>query len=329
MDETLQKKVELFVENNEIMKGQFGFQDSRMRMVCANIYSNQGKKVNVSKIKECIYIIKTNTGLFSNFKGTAKIALATMLSLEEDPNIAFGKIQSIYEKLRENFNSSDYLPVVAFLIGQLNDEDSLEYTIRKAKCIYERMKREHRFLTSSEDVTYAVLFALSAIPEDRAITEMEHCYRNLKTVFRSSNAVQSLSHVLALDEFVSTEEKCQKVFDMFALLKRKKNKFDTGYELAILGVLALSSDNIEKAVDDIIEVSTFLKPIKGFGDWSIGRGTRLMFAAMLVESSYTNHKHPAMGTAALNSMTSLIIAEEAAMCACMAASAAAAASANS
>lgn len=331
MNETLQKKVELFIENSTIMKQEFAFQDSRMRMVCANIYSNQGRKVDANKIRDCLKIIKDNTGLFSGFKGTARIALAAMLSLEEDPDRAFQKIHSIYDKLRTQFPSSDYLPVTAFLIAQINEEESLEYIIVKAKSIYGRMKKEHRFITSSEDVTYAVLFALSTIPEDRAITEMERCYNNLKTVFRSGNPVQSLSHVLALDEFASAEEKCKKVIDMYDLLKQKKNRFDTGYELATLGVLALTSEDINKTVDDIIEVSAFLKPIKGFGDWSIGRGTRLMFAAMLVESSYTNQMQPAMGTAALNSITSVIIAEEAAMCACMAASAsaAAAASANS
>ena len=55
------------------------------------------------------------------------------------------------------------------------------------------------FLTGSEDTVFTVLMALSGRDDDALIADMEESYTILKTRFKDSDSVQSVSHILALD----------------------------------------------------------------------------------------------------------------------------------
>jgi len=324
MNDLLKQRCELFVKNRDIMKDNFRWENTMMFPLCASIYTERGLEINPDKIKLCKEIIKENTGIFSSFKGIPLIAFATMLSLENNPESKFLEILKIYDILRNEFYASSYLPLSAFVISYMSEADDYERVAEKAKDIYVKMKKEHPLLTSSEDNGYAVLFSLSDFQADEAIEEMERCYDILHGKFFSSNAVQSLSHTLTLGE-ESSAEKCNKVIDIFDQLKERNCKFGTGEELSVLGLLAITTENIDTAVTDIVEVSEYLLSCKGFGAFSLGKTQRIMYSAILVsQENKKQFSEHAMNVAAINSITNIIIAQHAAMTAVMASSAAAA-----
>lgn len=329
MNDLLKQRCELFVKNRDIIKDNFKWENSMMFPVCASIYTERGLEMNPDKIKLCKEIIKRNTGIFSNFKGIPFMALVTLLSLEDNPESKFLDVLKIYDILRNEFHSSPYLPLSSFVISYISGTDDYENVVMKSKEIYKKMKNEHPFLTSSEDSGYAVLTALSNLQVDEAIDEMEKCYDIMNGKFFSANAVQSLSHTLALGE-ESSVEKCNKVTNIFDQLKERNCKYGTGVELSVLGLLAITTNDIDAAVNDIVEFSDYLLTCKGFGAFGIGKAQRIMYSAILV--SQENKKQFSLNTinfAAVNSITNIIIAQQAAMTAVIASSAAASASANS
>ncbi len=328
MNDLLKQRCGLFVKNRDIMKENFKWENSMMFPLCASIYTERGLEMKPDKMKLCKEIIKRNTGIFSSFKGIPFMALVTLLSLEDNPESKFTEVLKIYDILRNEFHSSSYLPLSAFVISYISETDDYVRVTQKAKDIYMKMKNEHPFLTSSEDCGYAVLTALSNFEPDEAIDEMEKCYDILKDKFFSANAVQSLSHILALGE-ESSIDKCNKAINIFNQLKERNCKFGTGVELSVLGLLAIAAENIDETIDEIVEVNEYLASIKGFGAFGIGKTQRIMYSAILVsQENKKQFSEHAMNIAAVNSITNLIIAQQAAMTAVIASSAAAS-SANS
>ena len=328
MIDSLKQRCDLFVKNRDIMKSNFKCDNSMLFPLCASLYAEKGLEIDPNKIKASKEIIKNNTGIFSNFKSTQLLALATMLSFVVDIEGKMQEILKIYEILKKDFRTSVYLPLSAFVISDMVADRDYERVARKANEIYQKMKTEHPFLTSGEDSGFAVLFAISDISSDAAIVEMEKCYEILRHKFFSANAVQSLSHTLALGEGDAIK-KCNNAIKIFERLKDRNCKFGPDMELSVLGILALASNNTEKVVNDISETSDYLLTYKGFGAFGMGKTHRIMYSAILVSQEYKKQcSENIINIATVNSVTSIIIAQQAVMAAIIAASAASSTSNN-
>jgi len=115
--------------------------------------------------------------------------------------------------------------------------------------------------------------------------------------------------------------------ELFEKLKERGYKYGTGYELATLGVLAMLPADVGTIADDTVQAAEFLSEQKGYGILGMTKRQRLMHAGMIVTSDYMV-ECTSMQTAAVSSTISLIIAQQTAMCAAIAASAANNASSN-
>ncbi|MBQ7956305.1 MAG: DUF4003 domain-containing protein [Lachnospiraceae bacterium] len=329
MRETLTTLCNQFAENKELIKEAFTWERTEMYPVCAAVFADKGKTADVEKMKACKAILKEQTGVFSDFRGNGLLALISMLALSADPKAKMQDALQMHSKLKEHFWSSAYLPVAAMVVANMAEVEKYDELAARTKNIYDLMKNEHPFLTSGEDSVFAALLAFSELTDQQVVAEMERCYRILKPDFFSGNAVQSLSHVLALGEG-SAEQKCRRVMSLYEGLRTKGCKYGTDYELATLGVLALLPVDDTTIINEMVEVDNFLAEQKGYGLFGYTKKQRLMHASMLVSSSYMeNSENPAMNTAAISGTISMIAAQQAAMCAVIAStSAAAAASSN-
>ena len=326
MEQSLKERTELFVRNRDIIKSNFKWDNSTLHPLCACLYTEQNMDVDANQINLAKEIIKRNTKLFSVYRSNVFLVYATLLSLEKNPENKFNKVLNAYESLKNEFWSSEYLPLSAFVMANMVEDSEHDPIVKKAKDIYQRMRKEHPFLTSGEDSGFAVMFALSDLTVDNAINEIERCYQQLKDNFFSKNAVQSLSHTLALGEEI-TLKKCKRVMDIFNGLKQKGSKFGTGVELSVLGVFAITTDDIYHIVNDIIEVNEYLLNSKGFGAFGTGRSQRMMYSAIIVMQEYSAHpKGNLMNMTSINAITNIIIAQQIAVSATIAASIAASSS---
>ena len=326
MRSTLSTLCNNFIENRDVIKSDYIFESSYMYPVAAAIFTGAHQRADSARLKEAEYILKDNTGIFSNFRGTLNLPMIALLAVSQNPEEKMRNAMDVYRRLKELFWTSTYLPVASMVIADLVAPQEYSAVAARTRHIYELMKGEHPFLTSAEDSVFAALLALSDLTDEQIVAETEYCYQLLNGEFWSGNSVQSLSHVLAMGQG-SPEAKCRKTIELYQTLKENGMRYGRQYELATLGVLALLPVGVDGLMMDMAEVDEFLSGQRGYGFFGVGRKQRLMHAAMLVASNYTSEEpnHTIMNSAALNSTIALIIAQEMAICATIAASSAAAA----
>lgn len=311
-----------FIENRNTIKSAFGWDSEYIYPVCASIFMDKGQKVDVQKMKHCEKVLKSKTGVFSDFRGDGKLAMISMLALSENPEEKLNQAMQIHGMLKKQCISSQCLSITAITIANMTEPEKYEEIVSRTGSIYQRMKKEHPFLTSGEDSVFAALLAITNQSEAQILSETEQCYKTLKNKFFSGNAVQSVSHVLALAEG-KPEEKCEKVKVLFDEMAKKGYRYGTEYELATLAVLALKSEDVPKIIEDIKAVDGFLAGKSGYGLFGLGRKQRLMHAGMIVSTEYNGQNdNSVMNSSAISGTVSMIAAQQAAMCAIIASTAA-------
>lgn len=330
VQEILLNKCDLFIENYQILKKNFIWDYSNMHRLGALFYANAGRKADPEAIKAAKEFIKENTGFFSCFKETTFFALAVMLSLEENPKETFRKTLKVYDEMKmDGFHSSVYLTLASFSIARQIPAEEIPAVINKAKGIYDAMKKEHRFLTSTDDYGYAAMLAMSDRTISQAIADMEYCYELLKPEFGAGNSLQSLTHVLTLAE-ETAEVKCLKARKIYDTLSAKGCKFSKYNVLSALGTLVFIEEDVDTLGNEIKMIYERLLDAKGLGSWSLSKHERTMYASALVADAYIKDmKENPVSVSLSNSITNIIIAQQTAIIAATSASAAAAASSGS
>jgi len=327
MKAEIMRYCDLLIENRNRVKSVFRFDGGLIHLACAGICTAKGIAVDTAALAKCRDLLKANVGVFSNFRSTARAPIVTMLAVSDSPEEVLKHGLTVYELLKKDFLTSAYLPLVSMIIAQMAEASQYESIAARTRLIYKRMKSEHPFLTSSEDSALCALMALSDKPDDSLLGEAERCYWLMKQHFFSANAVQSLGHVLALCDG-AVEMKCRKTLDLFEALRAAGCKYGTGYELPTLGVLAMSGGEPAEIAREIAEIDRWLSDQSGFGFFgSVSGKQRLMYAGIVAMQG--NGGGDTLQTAAINGTISLIVAQQAALCAAIAASSAASAASAS
>lgn len=315
MNQELQERCQLFVENKNLLEKGFVWDGATIMPVCAMLYTQDNRKVEVEKIKECRKLLKGKVGVFSGLRSYGEMVLLSKMALTEDPADYLEKVLQAYALFKKYKLSEDaFTALAAMLLVDHVDMNRWELTLEGAQRIYTRMKKEHPFLTGTEDVSFAILMAMSDLPEEWMMQEMEACYKALHKKFGATDGLQSLSHVLAMDR-EETTKKCDAILELDALFRGKKKKFDSN-GIVMYGSLYMKQLNREEMLDTIIEVDAYLKQQKGFGVFSVDSYQRLMYATMLVINQY-DQGDSNMQMSMLNNVIAAIIAEYTAMLATM------------
>lgn len=323
MRESLQERCEAFIDNRNLVKSAFKMESSYMYPICSAIITDSGKRADPERMRQCRDILKQQTGAFSNFRGIAKLSLIAMMSVDINPSARLTHAQQVYDHLKASFLSSQYLCVAAMVISNLVDPGYYKAMAEHTHRIYKLLKSKHPFLTGAEDSVFSALLAVSKKTDQRIVDETEQCYSLLKPHFFSNNAVQSLSHVLALCEG-RPQEKCEATVNLYRQLLDRGYRYGTDFELPTLGVLAMVPADREQLLQELLEVDTFLSRQKGYGIFGLGKRQRLMHAAMIVTGDYLDRSTTLLTTAITHSTLALAAAQQAALCAAIAATTAAA-----
>lgn len=326
MDSQTQRGCEQFIANKNALKKVFPWDGALIHTCCAGIYSSKDMAVDAQMLRECRDMLKSRTNAFSNFRGIVSAALVSLLATGENPSLTLDSSLCLYKALKKQLRGSAYLPLTAMIIAQSANPRDFDNIVGRTGHIYSLMKSKHPFLTSGEDNAMCALMAMSDKSDSMLLEDMEECYRILKKQFSSSNAVQSLSHVLALCDGTASG-KCDRTIRLFNAIKKAGRRYGTDYELASLGVLAMSSADFNEIASLMTEIDAWLSKQKGFGVMSpVSKRQRLMYAGILAGKKYIDGA--SIHIASVNSALSMIIAQQAALCACAAAGAAAAASSS-
>lgn len=310
MKELLRAGCELLADNKDLLHKNFMWDYEMMSVAGSVIYTGEGKLVDVDRIKECLKILKKQESVFSAFRDNMAIPVVCKMALSEDPAGYLSQLREVHDKLKKGkiFDSS-YLALAAMCVCDEGKMDQVDEIVDKTKQIMKRMNSIHPVLTSDEDMAFAALLAMTDKSVDQIIEETEYCYGVMKKKFAfHGNAVQSLSHVLTLCQGAA-QEKCDKVIAIYDALKAKGLSYGKDYELASLGALTEIEKTPEELADEIADASDFLKNRKGFGDWSMGKKSRMMFAALITAQAYAPSSKT-MDSVVMGSSLAIVIAEQ-------------------
>lgn len=325
MKPSLNAICESFIASRDTIKKDFMWDNHYIIHVCAASLAAKGIAADSEKMAECKKLVNEKTGVFSNFRGNVKLPVITYLATSENPAEKMEKAKQIYDVMKNYFFGSDYLAYVSLLLTDMIDLEKVDKIAERSMRIYDLMRKEHPFLTGTEDSIFAALLSFSEKSDKQLIEEMERVYTYFKKKFES-NAVQSVSHVLSLTDG-DADAKCKRVEFLWDSLKNAGRKYSKRYEVAALAAFSLNEFDLSEAVDDILEVDKFLEQQKGYGAFSIDKSTRLMHAVMLVSADYAGNT--VAGTTAVATTLAMVAAQQAAMCAVIAASSASTAAASS
>ena len=195
------------------------------------------------------------------------------------------EIISIYDKLKDEFFTNEYLVMAAQVIFNARYRVNVDDSVRNTRVAYDYMKKHHRFLTGQEDIANAAIIATTSANLEETFNEIEESYQYLKDNRISySNNIQSLSHILSLINLPSIQ-KCDEVLAMNSIMK-EKNVPLKDYFIPMLGIITFLADNKEDFAMNIADVSMNLKKEKGFGNFALGSNFRNMISATLVSIDY-------------------------------------------
>lgn len=105
-------------------------------------------KEDPERLEYCKNLLKTQTGVFSNFRSTAKLAMISMLAVDKEPEEKLRKALRVYDELKGYFWGSQYLPVASMIIANMVEPVRYQEVIARTRHIYDLMKSEHPFLVS-------------------------------------------------------------------------------------------------------------------------------------------------------------------------------------
>ncbi|GAA0771474.1 DUF4003 domain-containing protein [Clostridium subterminale] len=329
MNTRIENKLDIFADYT-IQLGKVLKWDYRLsHMLCSMLYTNEERILDANRIKEMRDYIKKNTSIFSSFKGTTLPIIATMLSLDESPERLFTKTQLLYDKMKQqNFRGSEYLTIAAMQVAKIKIESEHDRVINRMKEFYDKLRKVHPFLTSTDDYIYVAMVAMTDIDLDLAIRRVVTIENRLKPILGGGNDMQALALVLLITDN-DDDELCSKVLELYKCLKDKKYKLHYNGTMSTLGVLAMTSSNMYLIAEELVNGAEYLKDKKGFGAFSIGKVQRAMFSANFVALQYVGDmKNNLLEGTISNNITNIIIAQQMATIAATMAATSAASSAN-
>ena len=325
MNKTPQELVDRFIETRDAVRAAFRMENEYIYPVCAQIFLAADKPVEIEQLERCKALVKSSTSVFSSFRGNVKLPLLCMLAAGDDPEERWDRTRRYYALLKESFYGSEYLALGAMLLSDAVQEEDVPTLAARGKGLYQRMKKEHPFLTGQEDSVFALLLSQSARSDDELIEDMERCYALLKERFPSGNGLQAASHVLALSSEIPVD-KTFRMIGIFNAIEEAGGKYGKDWQLPILAALSLGQRFQEDLARELLEIDALLSKRKGYkGVFGLDRRARSMHAAMLLSLQHeAEPKQPVelVGAAAQQATLAIIAAQQALMCAVVASSAA-------
>ena len=267
----------LFNANREAMRGTFPGQGLLTHGVCAFLCAPKGILLDAARIKDMRQVVRSRTGITSQFRGYPMLPLCTLLSSSLMPDSDFERVQKQHEALRQaGFRNSPYLAEAAFwplLYGEELGQDACA-----AACDMQRAARKaHPFLDESSGCGYALGLAAAGVDASVAHAETERGYELLKKEFPSAGTSYALARVLMLGNG-ETEHKCERVIALYRSLRALDLKYGRYHELPPLGLLSLLPLETAALAEGIKQIDELQKREKDFKSWATPQAYRLLFS---------------------------------------------------
>ncbi|TDL31455.1 DUF4003 family protein [Jeotgalibacillus sp. S-D1] len=318
------EKVKELVDYYEAMRKKYKWRaDNGALMMIASQYVGSSQAFNMEKYIELVEFIKQESSAFSYIQSTLRFTLAgLLLNQPADPKEAFKEIQQCYDLLiGVGFQRSphSYIAAYALFMGKNDDEDFTVH-VKRAKEMYNGMKKQHFFLTSHEDYPLAVLLAEAEGESSQLLEDMTYYYDELHLVLWKGNNRQFLSQILTYGKHENRQFLIQNTLTWMDDLKVQGFKL-RGLHLPIVGVLSLIStpSRLLPKIKDLYEEMISISKFKWYKDHCF-----MIAVRMVVQDEINENRMLDVGLA--TTVESILQAQQAAVIATMSAATAASSS---
>ncbi|MGE7092780.1 DUF4003 family protein [Lysinibacillus sp. NPDC048646] len=225
--------------------------DRKIILAIASTFVATGRTFDALKYKEVLQEIKKQTSWMSPLRANIGYSIAANIMEQDDIEQAVKNIL-INEKIlkEEKFKSGNFNFIAAQFLTKIESEKQAH--AQTARALYEAIRKHHRFLTSFDDIPYAVL--LSSPTDDvvlRAET-MHRYYKELRTYyFNAGNELQWLSQVLTFLSPQYNSNLVPSVVNIRDILKKQDVKVKTMHYplLGFLAILQVNNLQIQQIAD--------------------------------------------------------------------------------
>ncbi len=279
MNQKLHEKCDLLVSTAKEISSVLERDTDGMCLAAACVYLWKNKTVDGKKLRECVDFAEKDAAAPA-YRNSMGIPLVCRMALSDAYEPYFDNVRRVVRRLGRNLPSgSDNLLIAAMtLCDQPMEEADFQRSLRKTNDLYLMMKRAHRFITSTEDIPFAAMLAVSGQDINPLMNDMESVFANLHRQFRSEEAVQSLSHVLALYS-QNAEQKCERLRKLYERLKEAHIPFGKYRDLSMLGLLLMLECPDEELVTQIQDAEAYLRTQEGI---VLSENARYVYAAQMV-----------------------------------------------
>ncbi len=301
---------ELIESNFKVIKSVFRMEERLMQILGAIICAAQGSQADAEKLRECRSMLKSEHGIFSNFRGHMSLPIIVRMSLAPSAKEYLDGITSIYNMLNSSFAlKNEFRLLAAMIIYDGGDVSAFSSLSEKTVEIYKKIRKNHPLLTSQDDMPFAAITAMNSRDADGKLEDIEACYKILGSKFPfAKNPIQTVSHILALTD-ESPQEKCENFIEVYKTFKSRGLRL-TGIYLPVVALVANTGLSPEQAAEETLEYYNSLKKIKGIGGlFGVGSLCRRTFAASITALNNISDSYIAEGTVA-STVISVVIAIE-------------------
>lgn len=277
MNMSLQRRIELFDKNNQVISKRYKARNVRLQVLCSFICSSYDMEIDIEVFDSCREILRNHFGLFSSARENLELPLLASMAVSGDPEDYACRLKNTYELVKKGtFLSGDFEMLAAMILMDA-PEGRVEQAVDRMKSIYKKMDKNHPWLTDSSDKSSAAILALSNKDEDILLSEMEACFTLLKARFKyKGDKVQNMSAILAAAEG-SPEEKCAKTIELCEKLKENKMNLNMSIAMPMVACLALLPEHPDTIIEGVAEAVQSLKGRPCFGAFALGEEGRIIY----------------------------------------------------
>ena len=234
--------------------------DRKIILAIASTFLASGKIFDADKYKAVLQEMKMQSSWMSPLRTTVGYSIAANLMEQEDTEKAVKDLLINVRVLKEaKFRNGNFSFIGAQFLTE--NEHEKKAHAQKARALFDAIRKHHPFLTSYEDIPYAILLSSPSDDIELRADTMNRYYKELRAYnFTAGNELQWLSQVLTL---LSSQYNNQLVANTVAIrdtFKQQHIKVKTMH-YPLLGFLAILNLNQTQLLD-IINLYHELKGLK-------------------------------------------------------------------
>jgi hypothetical protein len=262
MDTRRQEMCELALQNRQYTKNIMRSQDLEFSSLCAVIAACRGIRLSDETISYTNNLIKKSKFLGSEFLPGSRIALATTMHMDPDPDTVIERVIKIDKLLLSKMLPSHHLSLTAMVMGEMLPPEDDENAAEQVNQIYKYLRGLFPFLISDNDCNAAALAYISGVDMEVFGRRMEDGLGQLRKHALSRKVLIPLAQLFALSNR-TTDEKVDEFREVLDALEDKNIPVGTeDYDFAAIGALALCkrddsyAQNIKDMCDYLSDTAT-------------------------------------------------------------------------